>query len=45
MKKAMKDVQYPKKFQELYNDLPFLLEIINIKKIEKLATNFHDKAE
>ena len=27
------DVQYPEKLHELHNDLPFLLEIMNIKKV------------
>ena len=39
------DVQYPKKLHELHNDLPFLPEILKIKKVEKLVTNLHDKSE
>ena len=39
------DVQYPEKLHELRNDLPFLPERMKIKKVEKLATNLHDKAE
>ena len=39
------DVQYPEKLHELRNDLPFLPEGMKIKKVEKLATNLHDKTE
>ena len=39
------DVQYPEKFHDLHNDLPFLPEGMKIKKVEKLATNLHDKTE
>ena len=39
------DVQYPEKLHELRNDLPFLPERMKIKKVEKLATNLHDKTE
>ena len=39
------DVQYPEKLHELHNDLPFLPERMKIEKVEKLATNFHDKTE
>ena len=39
------DVQYPKKINELHNDLPFLPERIKIEKVEKLAANLHDKTE
>ena len=39
------DVQYPVKLYELNNDLPFLLEIMKRKKVEKLVTNLHDKNE
>ena len=38
------DVQYPEKLHDLHNDLPFLLGIMKIKKVEKLA-NLHDKTE
>ena len=30
---------------ELHNDLPFLLERINIEKVEKLVINLHDKTK
>ena len=39
------DVQYPKKINELHNDLPFLPERTKIEKVEKLAANLHDKTE
>ena len=39
------DAQYPEKLHELHNDLPFLPERMKIRKVEKLATNLHDKAE
>ena len=39
------DVQYPKKINELHNDLPFLAERTKIEKVEKLAANLHDKTE
>ena len=35
-------VQYPEKLHELYNDLLFLPERMQIKKVEKLAANLHD---
>ena len=37
------DVQYPKKFHNLYSDLPFLPEKLKIKKYNKLACNVQDK--
>ena len=39
------DVQNPEKLHEFHNGLPFLLENMEIKEIEMLATNFHDKTE
>ena len=33
------DVQYPEKLHELHNDLPFLPERMNIKKVENLVTH------
>ena len=39
------DVQYSKKLRQLQNELPFLLERMNIEKFEKLVTNLHDKTE
>ena len=29
----------------IFNDLPFLPERMKIKKVKKLVTNLHDKAE
>ena len=37
------DVQYSQKLQKLQNDLPFFSERMEIKKVEKLITNFYDK--
>ena len=37
------DVQYPEKLHELHNDLPFLPERMNTKKVEKLVANLLDK--
>ena len=37
------DVQYSEKLLRLPNDLPFLLERIKIRKVEKLAANLLDK--
>ena len=34
------DVQYLDKLHELQNDLPFLLETMNIEKFETLVTKF-----
>ena len=39
------DVQYPGKLHKLHNDLPFLPKTMNIKKVEKLVTDLHDKTE
>ena len=39
------NVQYLDKLYELHNDLPFLLERMKIKKVEKLAANLDDKTE
>ena len=39
------DFQCLEKLHELHNDLPFLLESIKIVKVEKHATNLHDKTE
>ena len=39
------DVQYPKKIQELHNDLLFVSERIELGKVEKLVTNLHNKTE
>ena len=39
------DVQYPRKFYKLFNDLPFLPERIKFEKVEKLVTNLYDKTE
>ena len=38
-------VQYSEKFHELHNDLLCLPEGMKIEKVEKLATNLHDKTE
>ena len=50
MKKVIKNIlevgaQYPQKLHELHNDLLFLPERMKIEKVEKLATNLHDKTE
>ena len=37
------DVQYPKNFLELPNDLRFSPEIMKIGKVKKLVTNLYDK--
>ena len=37
------DVQYPKNFLELPNDLRFSPEIMKIGKVKKLLTNLYDK--
>ena len=39
------DGLYPKKLHELPHDLPFLPEIMEIGKSEKLETNLHDTQE
>ena len=38
-------VQYTKKLHELHNDLPFLSERMELGKVQKVATNLHDKNE
>ena len=37
------DIQCPKELHDLHRDLPFLLERIRIRKVEKLVANLHDK--
>ena len=37
------DVKYPRKLNDLQNDLPFMCEKIKIKNVEKLVPNLHDK--
>ena len=39
------DVQYLEKIYELLNDLPFSVERMKIKKVEKLVANLYDKTE
>ena len=39
------DVQYLEKIYKLLNDLPFSVERMKIKKVEKLVANLHDKTE
>ena len=39
------DVLYLQKLHELHNDLPILLDTMNIEKVEKLAANLHDETE
>ena len=39
------DVHCPEKLHELHNDLPFLSERMELRKVEKLVTNLHDKEE
>ena len=39
------DVEYLKDLHNLHSDLPFLSEIIKIKKCNKLACNLYDKKE
>ena len=39
------DRHYLEKLDEIHNDLPFLPESMQIKKIEKLLANLHDKTE
>ena len=39
------DIHYPEKLHELYNDLPFLPERMNIEKVGKLVANLRDKTE
>ena len=37
------DVEYPKRLHNCHNDLPFLPEIMKIKKYNKLVCNLYDK--
>ena len=37
------DVEYPKDLHDLHSDLPFLSEIMKIKKCNKLVCNLHNK--
>ena len=37
------DVKYPKELHEIYSDLPFLLERMEINKCNKLVCNLYDK--
>ena len=37
------DVEYPKRFQNLPNNLPFLPERVEIEKCHKLVCNLYDK--
>ena len=39
------EVQYPKKLNELHNDLPFWPERMKIEKVEKLVANLQNKTE
>ena len=39
------DVQYLEKIYKLLNDLPFSVERMKIKKVEKLVANLYDKTE
>ena len=39
------EVQYPEKLHELHNDLPFLPEGMQIRKVEKLVVYLRDKKE
>ena len=39
------DVQYAEKLHDLHHDLRFLPKRMKIKKLERLATNLHDKTE
>ena len=38
-------VQYLEQLHELYNDLPFLPERMEIEKVENVLANLHDKTE
>ena len=48
MNKVMKDIflksmfNTPPNLHELHNDLPFLLEKMKIKKVEKFVTSLYD---
>ena len=37
------DVEYPKRLQNLHNEVPFLPEIMKIKKSNKLVCNLYDE--
>ena len=37
------DVRYPKKLQDLYNNLPFMCEKMKISGVEKLVPNINDQ--
>ena len=37
------DVKYPKGLQENHNELPFLVEKMKIKRVEKLVGNLNEK--
>ena len=37
------DVEYPKNFNDLHSDLPFLSERMKINKYSKLVCNLYDK--
>ena len=37
------DTEYPKRLENLHNDLPFLPERMKIKKCKKLVCNLYDK--
>ena len=39
------DIQYPKKWNNLHNDFPFLSEWMKIERFKKLVANLHDKTE
>ena len=39
------DFQHPTNLHNLHNDLPFLSEIMKIRRVEKLVTNLHDETE
>ena len=39
------NIQYPKKWLQLHNDLSFLPERMKTERVEKLVTNLHDKTE
>ena len=39
------DIQYPDELHELYNDLLFLLERVEVEKAKKAKANLHYKKE
>ena len=39
------DVEYPKELHELHNELPFLVEKMEIGRVEKLVPTLKDKKE